>query len=268
MASQTLNLERPMVVFDLETTGLDIQKDRIVEIACVKLQMDGGRTTLTYRINPGIPIPEAASQVHGIYDHDVANAPGFVEVADELAQFLTGCDFSGFNLERFDLPLLKNEFERTGKAFPTEAVHIVDVHKVFILKEPRDLSAAYRFYCNKNLDNAHSAEADATATADILLAQVEHYDDLPSNVAQLHAFCHTPRPGWVDADGKLRWKDGEPVLSFGKHKNRSLKELASDERGYLQWIAGADFSSEFIGIIKDALDGKFPTQQGKPSPAS
>lgn len=260
MRTRTLSLTRPIVCFDLETTGLETKTDRIVELACVKIQPDMSREMLTLRVNPQMPIPEAASAVHGITNADVAHEPTFDMVAGKLADFLFGCDLTGFNLERFDLPLLRNEFMRANVKFPDGPVNIIDAHKIFIKKEPRDLSAAYRFYCDKNLENAHSAEADAIATADILLAQVERYEDLPLDTAGLQDFCKSKPKNALDPDGKIIWKDGSAVLSFGKHRNRSLQQLASQEPDYLRWISGADFSDEVRGLCRGALDGQFPAQ--------
>ena len=261
MTTRTLNLTRPIVCFDLETTGLETKTDRVVEISCVKIHTDMSRETLTLRINPQMPIPQAAAAVHGITNEDIANEPTFDMVAGRLADFLSGCDLTGFNLERFDLPLLRNEFVRARITFPDGPVNIIDAHKIFIKKEPRDLSAAYRFYCDKTLDNAHSAEADAVATADILLAQIARYEDLPMDTEGLQNFCKSKPKNALDPDGKIVWNtSGMAVLSFGKHRNRTLQQLASQEPDYLRWISDANFSDEVRGLCKGALDGTFPVQ--------
>jgi DNA polymerase-3 subunit epsilon len=260
--AEELKLTRPLVSFDVETTGLDVNTDRIIEIACVKLHRDGRRECLTRRVNPERPIGAQATAVHGISDADVADAPTFAMLADTLLAFLRGCDLTGFNIEQFDLPLLTREFGRAGIAFPTEPLHIIDSWRIFLRNEPRDLRAAFRFYCGGELINAHSAEADAVAAADILLAQVQRYADVPTDVLELHAYCHPSRPDWVDPDGKIVWRDEEACLSFGKHKNKSLKLLAGEEPDYLKWIATANFSDHVIKLVRAALDGQFPCREG------
>lgn len=261
-----LTLQRPLVAFDLETTGLDVANDRIIEIACIKLLPDGTRQSKTHRINPKCPIGAQATAVHGIRDADVANAPTFADLAGELLDFVRGCDLTGFNIEQFDLPMLAREFARVDIQFPAEPVHIIDSWRIFLRNEPRDLRAAYRFYCGVDLENAHSAEADATAAAEILLAQVGRYEALPDAVPALHDYCHPTRPDWVDPDGKIVWRDDQAVLTFGKHKHRSLQQLAEAEPDYLRWIAGADFSAAVIALCKAALDGDFPKPPGAAAP--
>lgn len=256
-APRTLQLERPLVCFDLETTGLDVVADRIVEIACVKLHADGRREVRTRRVNPQRPISPQASAVHGITDADVLGEPTFEQLARGLHAFLEGCDLTGFNVEHFDLPMLTQEFQRAGLPFPSADTRVIDSWRIFLAKEPRDLSAAYRFYCNATLEKAHSAEADATAAADVLLAQIRRYDDVPTTVAALHDFC---RPAdWIDAQGKLVWRDGEACLGFGKHANKPLRVMAKEQPDYLRWIAGAQFSRDVVDIVKGALNGVFPT---------
>ena len=253
-----LILQRPLVSFDVETTGLDVQTDRIVEFSCIKLHTDGRRETLTHRVNPAMPIGAAATAVHGISNADVANSPVFEALAQGLLEFFRDCDLTGFNIEQFDLPLLNREFGRAGLTFPDWPVSIIDSWRIFLRNEPRDLTAAYRFYCGGTLEHAHSAEADASAAADILLAQVRKYPSLPRQMQDLHAYCHPSKPDWVDPDGKIVWKDNAAVLSFGKHRNRPLEQLAQQEPEYLKWITTANFSQHVIGIAHAALEGEFP----------
>lgn len=255
---QRLRLRRSMVSFDLETTGLDIRDDRVVEISCVKIDRDGTREILTHRVNPQMPIAKDATAVHGIRDEDVATAPTFEQLAAPLFEFFKGADLTGFNLEHFDLPLLTHEFARAGHKFPDGEVGVVDSRRIFMLKEPRDLTAAYRIYCDKELTDAHSAEADAIAAADILLAQVERYGDLPTDVQALHDFCHPTQPDWVDPDGRLLWREGKAVIGFGKHREKSLESLAKNNPGYLRWILTASFSDAVVAIVEAALRGEFP----------
>jgi len=255
-----LKLERPLVVFDLETTGQFPNEDRIVEIACLKLRPDGKRESLVRRVNPNRPIAVDATRVHGIRDEDVADAPSFEMIADELELFLRGCDLAGFNLTAFDLPLLRLEFERAGRLFPADGTRVVDAYSIFVQREQRNLSAALAFYCGREHKGAHGAEADVLATADVLLAQVERYADLPLDVAGLHDLCVDSR--YVDPARKFAWRDGEAVLNFSKLKGRPLRWLAKEERGFLEWIVKSDFQPETKHIAREALGGRFPQAPG------
>ncbi|OGQ89179.1 MAG: hypothetical protein A2289_04160 [Deltaproteobacteria bacterium RIFOXYA12_FULL_58_15] len=257
--SRKLELERPLVVFDLETTGLDVRRDRVVEMSCLKIGVDGSQDLRTRRLNPTVPISPEATAVHGISNADVENEPTFQQVARSLFTYLDGCDLSGFNVEGFDLPLLIQEFDRAGIKYPANPVNVIDSWRIFLAKEPRDLTAAYRMYCNKDLANAHSAEADTVAAAEVLLAQLERYADLPTAIADLHAFCHPVRPNAIDPAGKLVWHRGEACLGFGKHRDRSLRWLVQEEPQYLTWIAESDFTDEVKGMIRGAFRGEFPT---------
>lgn len=260
---RTLQLRRPLAVFDLETTGTDPTEDRIVELAVVRLLPEGDRSVASWRVHPGRPIPPAASAVHGLRDEDVADCPRFEQVADEVLGVVDGCDLGGFNVLRFDLPLLRREFERAGRTFPRSDVAVVDALAVFHRMEPRDLSAALRLYCGREHEGAHGAEADAVATADVLLAQVAHYRDLPDDVDALSEFCRrTGREGGepVDAAGKFVWRGGEAVLAFGKHRNRPLRELAEQAPGYLRWMLDGDFEPSTKSVAAGALQGHFPAR--------
>ncbi len=261
MSDRNLKLERPLVSLDLETTGLDAANDRIVEVSCVKLMPGGRREVRTRRVNPGIPISPEATAVHGIRDQDVAGEPTFGQLARGLFAFLGGCDLTGFNLEHFDLPLLQREFQRAGIGFPAEPTRGIDAWRIFLSKEPRDLRSAYRFYCGKDLVQAHAAEADALAAAEIVLAQVARYSDLPLTVAELHDFCHPQHPDWIDPDGRIVWKGDKPVLAFGKHRDRSLQVLATEMPDYLRWMATSNFSPEVVSIVNAALRGEFPARK-------
>ncbi len=256
--TKRLELTRPLVSFDLETTGLEPKNDRIVEICCVKLMLDGERITKTRRLNPTIPIGEAAAAVHGISDADVADAPTFVQVAKSLFSFMRGCDLTGFNLTHFDLPMLRAEFKRADLVFPEpdDKVRVMDSHRIYVAKEPRNLSAAYAYYCQRELLNAHSAEADALAAIDILLAQVARYEDLPTDVAGLDEFCHPGRADWIDDDGRLYKKEGKVAIGFGKYRHRLLAEVVSENREYVEWIARADFGPDVVRVVREALDAQ------------
>jgi drug/metabolite transporter (DMT)-like permease/DNA polymerase III epsilon subunit-like protein len=254
-----LRLERPLAVFDLETTGLYPQKDRIVEIAIVKVHPDGRREVYARRVNPGVPIPPEVSRIHGIRDEDVAGEPRFKEVAAEVLDLLSGCDFAGFNVERYDLPLLQAEFVRAGLALRIEGRAILDASSIFHRKEPRHLAAAYRFYCGRDLAGAHSAQADAEACVEILDAQLARYDDLPRDAAGLHAWSHPRAADRVDLMGKFVWVEQEACFSFGKNQGRRLSDVASSERSYLDWLVRADgFPPDAVEIVQAALRGEFP----------
>lgn len=235
-----LKLNRPIVFFDLETTGTNVNSDRIVEISIVKLFPDGEIKSKTRRINPEMPIPAEATAVHHITDEDVANEPTFRQIASSLAQLIAGCDIAGFNSNRFDIPLLDQEFERAGIDFDFSRARFIDVQTIFHKKEPRTLVAAYKYYCGKDLTEAHSALADTTATMEVLLAQLERYDDLPTDVATLSEFASNNRN--VDLMGRLIYDEqGREVINFGKHKGRLAEEVFMTDPGYYSWIMGGDF---------------------------
>lgn len=246
-----LNLKNPLVVFDLETTGTNISKDRIVEMAMVKIMPDGSIEEKSRRLNPTIPIPLETSMIHGIYDEDVKNEPTFNQVAKSLAKYLEGCDLSGFNCLGFDVPVLVEEFLRANVDFETENRKIVDAQRIFHLMEKRNLTAAYKFYCDKNLENAHSALADTVATYEVLLAQVERYEgqeafdnlgkkmaDIKNDMGVLHELSNSNR---VDLGGRMVYKDGVEVFNFGKHKGRPVTEVLEREPSFYDWMMKGDF---------------------------
>jgi len=253
-------LERPMVFFDLETTHLDVNIARIVEIALVKLFHDGTTESFLTRINPGIPIPVDATRIHGINNFDVMDKPVFREVAVDIHSFIKDCDLAGFNLIAYDLPILINEFKRTGIDFSTENVYVVDVMTIFKMKERRNLSAAYRFYCQKELENAHSALKDTQATLEIFQSQIKRYPDLPRSVAELHQLCNQRDERFVDSDKKFIWQDGEACFTFGKYKGSPLRKVVKNDAEYLTWMLGSDFSPEVKQIIRSALNNHFPVK--------
>lgn len=236
-----LKLTRPLAFFDLETTGTNINHDRIVEISVVKLMPDGTVYERTRRINPEMPIPPEATAVHHITDADVASEPTFRQVASSLAQLLSGCDIAGFNSNRFDIPLLDQEFSRAQVDFDISRARFVDVQTIYHKKEPRNLSAAYRFYCGKNLEDAHSALADTRATMEVLLAQLEKYNDIPTEIEPLSEFASQNRN--VDLMGRLIYDDQHrEVINFGKYKGRLAEEILSSDPGYYSWILNGDFA--------------------------
>jgi DNA polymerase-3 subunit epsilon len=246
-----LRLTRPIVWLDLETTGLVLQKDRIVEISAIKEWPDGRAEERMRRVNPGMPIPPQATAVHGITDDDVRGEPPFERLAKGFAQFLEDADLGGFGISRFDLPLLLAEFRRAGAAFSLEGRAVLDAQVIFHRREPRDLSAACRFYLGRDLAGAHDSAVDAAAARDVLQAQLERYPDLPADPAALSAALRDA--AWVDAEGKLILVGSEVVVNFGSRRGRSLRELAAAEPDYLQWILDRDFSPEVMAQVRKAL---------------
>lgn len=240
-----LNLKRPLVFFDLETTGVNISNDRIVEISIVKIipGKEDAPEIRTRRINPEMPIPAEATAVHHITDKDVADEPTFRQIAKSLADYIQGCDIAGFNSTRFDIPLLDEEFQRAGVEFDFHKANFVDVQTIFHKMEPRNLTAAYRFYCNKELEGAHGAQADTLATYEVLLAQLERYEGLPTDVVELAKF--SSQNNNVDLAGRLIYDSkGREVINFGKYKGQLASEVLAKDAGYLGWIMQGDFTSD------------------------
>lgn len=253
MLERFLKLERPLVVFDTETTGTNSRSDRIVEIACVKIHPDGRREDWVRRYNPGIPIPPASTAIHGITDADVAGEPRFRDGAADLAAFLTGCDLAGYNIVGFDLPVLRSEFLRAGVPFEVSERRIVDAQRIFFSREPRHLSAAARFYCQSDHGGAHGALADADMTLRVLVGQLERYEELPRSVAQLHELFCAGIDQDIDPEGRFRLVNGEPTVNFGKNRGRSLKEMSRDEPGFFRWILKGDFSDAVKAVARKYL---------------
>ncbi len=235
-----LRLKRPIIFFDLETTGVDTARDRIVEVSMIKIMPDGEEITRTRRLNPGMPIPPEATAVHGITDDDVRDCPTFPQVAKSLAQFIQGCDFGGFNSNRFDLPVLVEEFMRAGVDVDFKRRRFVDVQTIFHKKEQRTLVAAYRFYCDKELEDAHSAEADTRATYEVLQAQIERYDDLENDIDFLAEY--SSQGNAADFAGRILYDEqGCEVFNFGKHRGCSVEEVFRREPSYYDWMMNGDF---------------------------
>ncbi len=236
-----LKLEKPIVFFDLETTGVQIAKDRIVEIAILKILPNGSKESKCWLVNPTIPIPAETTAIHGITDEKIANEPTFKELAPEIAELIHNCDLAGYNSNKFDIPLLAEEFLRAEVDFGMDGRKAVDIQNIFHKLEQRTLVAAYKFYCDKDLTNAHSAEADTTATYEVLLSQLEKYEELENNVNFLADF--SVRGGkFADMAGFVRYNEkGEEVLSFGKYRGVTLKQIWKDNPGYFSWINQADF---------------------------
>ena len=235
-----LNLRNPLVFFDLETTGIDIAKDRIVEISMVKVMPNGEEIVKTRRINPGMPIPPESTAIHGITDEDVKDCPKFKEIAKSLAAQIEGCDLAGFNSNRFDIPMLAEEFLRAGVDVDLNRRKFIDVQTIFHKMEQRNLTAAYKFYCNKDLANAHSAEADTMATYEVLKAQLDRYPEVENDVNFLSKYSSFTNN--VDFAGRMVYNEkGQEVINFGKYKGRLVEEVLKSDPSYYAWIMNGDF---------------------------
>ncbi len=240
-AAKKLGLTRPLAIFDIESTGVDFVKDRIVEISIIKVNPDGTETVRTQRINPEMPIPYEASKIHGIYDEDVVTEPTFKEFAPELLELLEPCDLAGFNSNKFDVPLLLEEFIRVGYNYSIDDRNLIDIFKIYLHYEKRTLEAAYQFYCNKTLENAHSAEADTRATYEVLLGQLQKYSDLKSDdMNALHQLSNEERI--IDSGRRLIYLDGQACFNFGKYKGRTIADVLKTDAGYYSWMMQGDFA--------------------------
>jgi len=271
-----LHLKRPIAFFDLETTGINVATDRIVEISILKINPDGTQDIKTRKINPTIPIPLESSLVHGVYDKDVLDEPTFKAVAKSLCSFFEGCDLGGFNSNRFDVPLLMEEFLRADVPFEIEGRSLVDVQNIFHQMEQRTLSAGYKFYCGKDLENAHSAEADTIATFEIMEAMLDKYKDsaldkgdgtsytpVENDIKKLGEF--SKRANNADLMGRIVYdEDGTPLFNFGKHKGTSVEEVLDKSPGYYTWMMNGDFplytkkvlEKIKLSILQDKLNSK------------
>src|SRR3989344_8418883 len=252
-----LKLTRPVAVIDVETTGTNVQEDRIVDICITKILPNGEKVTLSSLINPTIPIPAEATAVHGIKDMDVQGKPTFKEFALQIIEFIKNSDWCAFNA-KFDLSLIESEFKRAVINYSSDGKRVIDVMRIYHILEPRDLSSAHLKYCGKVLEDAHKAKTDVKATIDVLEAQLEKHRDLPRDVSELNDLCNPKDPSWIDDDGKISWLNSNAVINFGKHKGRTLKEIKQTHPDYLQWMISSDFSSKVKEIVTNAMTGKFP----------
>jgi DNA polymerase-3 subunit epsilon len=235
-----LKIERPIAFFDLETTGVNLSTDRIVEIALIKVMPDLSRVVKRKLINPEMPIPKSSSDIHGITDDMVKDAPTFKQAGNEIKQFIEGCDLAGYNSNRFDIPLLMEEFLRAGMEVDLSSMKMLDVQHIFYAMEPRTLTAAYKFYCQKDLINAHSAEADVNATIDVLLAQIEKYESLGNSVDTILATVGEEKI--VDYARRFSFDEkGVEVFNFGKYKGKSVSQVLKNEPQYYDWMMKGDF---------------------------
>ncbi len=255
-----LNLKNPIIFFDIESTGLNIASDRIVELSALKIFPNGDQELKTRRLNPTILISPEAQAIHGISNEDVKDCPTFKEVAKSLASWMTGCDFAGYNSIKFDIPMLAEEFLRAGIEFDFRKRKLVDVQNIFHKMEQRTLSAAYKFYCNKDLENAHSAEADTVATFEILESQLDKYSDkLENDIEFLSKF--STRTNSLDYAGRIVLNEKEvPVFNFGKHKGKSVFKIFSEEQSYYSWMMNGDFSLDTKQVLTKLYNEFFRTR--------
>jgi len=254
----SLQLTRPIAFIDIETTGLNKQQDRVVEICIIKIHPDGAEEMLNSVINPNMPIPIESTKIHGITDAEVKGKPTFEEFAKKVIDFIEDCDLGGFGTE-FDLSILESEFKRASINYSREGKKIVDVKMIYHKLEPRDLNAAHLKYCGKPLENAHRSHIDVRATIDVLESQLGQHDILPRDIPSLHEFCNPKDPTWIDNEGKFAWSEGKAIINFGnKHRGKALEFVSKNDSSYLQWIINTDFSARAKDIARDALKGKFP----------
>jgi DNA polymerase III subunit epsilon len=244
-----LNTTKPIVFFDLETTGVEIGRDRIVQIGAIKLMPDGAKTEYNWLVNPGMPIPKVTTDIHGITDEMVKDKPMLGEMTKELTDLFFEVDLGGYNVRNFDIPFLMAELARVGIEFDTENARIVDGMAIFRTMEPRNLTAAYKKYTGKELVDAHDALVDIKATLEVVEGQISYYDDIGNTPDKLHELCFPPDPEAYDAEGKLRYVDGQLCITFGKNRGKTLQFLAKNDPGYLEWILNGGFSKK----VKDAI---------------
>ncbi len=256
-----MKLSKPLIVLDLETTGTWIEKDRIIEIGMVKLMPDGGREVFEYKVNPCMPIPPIVTELTGISDDDVKNAPSFNLIAAKVLAFLGDADLGGFNVERFDLPLLAREMTDAGLKFDWNNRTVYDAQKIYHLHEKRDLTAAFKFYCDDELKDAHSALADTEATLSILESQIKRYGSGRDDIEALKDFNYKQTSDYFDSERKFRWWNGDLYMTFGKYaKKEPLRVIAQRDPSYLQWILEKDFSDDIKVMVQDLVNGKPPKQ--------
>lgn len=253
-----IKLERPLIVFDIEATGISPRADRIIELAAIRIEPDGSEVKGYWLLNPGVPIPVETTAIHGITDDIVKEQPTFKEKALEILTFFGEADLAGFNAGRFDIPMLAEEFARASIPFDADRRRLLDAQRIFHTKEPRDLSAALNFYCARTHTDAHGAEADVRATLDVIIGQFARYPDLPQDMNTLDRTFNPIDPFNVDRSGRLRWVNDEVTINFGKKKGCKIKDLVKDDPGFIKWIIKNDFPQDTRMICENALNGIFP----------
>ena len=260
---RNLELKRPLVFFDLETTGVDVEKDRIVQIAITRMVPTSEEDTVRktedmWLVNPGIPIPERASAVHGIYDADVEGMPTFSDISEEVAKWFEGADVCGHNVIRFDIPLLENEMKRVGRAFEIDG-GAVDTLRIFQGRFRHTLDCAHRLYEGTWFEGSHDAGNDVDALIAVLHGMLEEYPDMPNEPGLLSRT--PPNPNWIDNEGKFVWENGEATIAFSKNKGRTLKDMVQNDQGFLEWMLGQDFDETTLRVARRALNGEFPVNE-------
>jgi DNA polymerase-3 subunit epsilon len=252
--SRSLAITRPIVFLDLETTGRVLGLDRIVELGVLRVTPDGNEIGFASRVNPEMSIPKEATTVHGISNEDVRKEPKFAEIAPRISRLLAGADLAGYNILSFDLPMLQSEFDRVGISLSLKGRNIVDVMKVFFEKEPRDLSAAYRFYCGKEMRESHSAAGDARATLDVLRGQLRKYPDLPNTPKGISAFLAArAKTKTLDESGWFETRDGEPAFARGKYRGILIREVWESDPDYMQWLSDTDIKNDTLKVIRTVV---------------
>ncbi|MEM6293248.1 MAG: 3'-5' exonuclease [Myxococcota bacterium] len=259
------SLQRPLVFFDIESTGTDPLNDRIVELSLVRVSAEGIEPVRTWRINPQARIPLEATEIHGITNEDVAQAPTFPDVADEVRALFEDTDLAGFSVSRFDVRILQAELVRAGKPLDISAARVIDSQVIYHRREPRNLAAAVRFYCDKPLPGAHGAAVDTLASLEVFAGQLGRYDDLSPNIDALHELSASHNDAYCDQSRRFAWRDNEPVFNFGRLRGRSLRWVASDptERRYLRVFLDGKFDDDAKAIVRDALEGKIRQRRRK-----
>lgn len=253
-----LKLDRPLIVFDIEATGISPRSDRIIELAAIRIEPDGSQHKGYWLLNPGMPIPVESIAIHGITDQIVSACPTFKDKALEILTFFGEADLSGFNAGRFDIPLLAEEFQRAGIPFEAERRRLLDAQRIYHSMEPRNLSAALKFYCGEEHADAHGAEADTQATLNVLIGQFAMYKELPRDMESLDKLLNPLDPFNTDRCGRLRWVDDEVTINFGKKKGEKLSDLVKTDPGFIKWIIKNDFPQDTRKICEDALKGIYP----------
>lgn len=262
-----MKTDRPLVFFDLEATGVSPLDDRIVDIALIRRGPDGAEDSFCSLVNPGVPIPKDAVAIHHITDEMAASAPSLKELAPKILGFIGTADLGGFNILKYDVPLLQTELKRAGFELKLEGRRLVDAFAIYQKMEPRNLGAAYKLYCGKSIENAHRAEADARASFEVFDAQLKRYAELPQDADGIAAFC-APKDA-VDREGKFVWRNGEVVFGFGgKHRGKTLREVVATDRSYINWMVDkGSFSADVVKLCRDALMGSLPARPQKKEPA-
>ncbi len=253
-----VKLDRPLCFLDVEATGVTPRADRIIELAIIRINPDGSESAKDWLLNPGVPIPIETVAIHGITDEIVKNCPHFSDAAREIRAFIGDSDLGGFNISRFDIPILCEEFSRAGISFEAESRRVLDAQRIFHTREPRNLAAALKFYCGKEHTDAHGAEADTRATIDVVVGQFSRYADLPTDMDTLDRLFNARDPFNADRAGRFRWVDGQLTVNFGKKKGTRVIDLMHDDPGFLKWIIRSDFPMETRAVAENALKGVLP----------